>query len=67
MTKNKTIKVVIPSQTVEINAEAWALEFGLDVKDVRADVKSYFDGFCRNHVEYLGLGKNDGTHRLRRI
>ena len=42
-------------QTVEVDADAWANEFGVDVKDVRQDVKNYFDGWCQQQVERLGL------------
>jgi len=42
------------TQTVEINQAAWALEFGLELSDVRDDVKAYFsDGQMR--AEGLGL------------
>jgi hypothetical protein len=30
------------TQTVEVDAEAWAHEYGVELSDVREDVKSYF-------------------------
>ena len=47
------------NQTVNIDAEAWALEYGLDPKDVREDVKMYFETWLQEHVRELGLA-DDG-------
>lgn len=52
----KTIKVTIPAQTVEIDVDAWANEFGVDPKSVRDDVKAYFRTWYEEQVERLGLG-----------
>lgn len=51
------MKIRIPSQTVEVDAEAWALEYGVDVKDVRADVIEYFTSgqHPQGQVDLLGL------------
>ena len=53
----RTIKITIPAQTVEVDVEAWANEFGVDAKDVRDDVKAYFRTWCEEQVALLGLGK----------
>jgi hypothetical protein len=55
-TRNKTMKIKIV-QTVEIDPEAWAKEFGIDQSAVREDVQSYFRGWCQQQVEILGLEK----------
>ncbi len=52
----KTIKITIPAQTVEVDVEAWANEFGVDQKAVRDDVKAYFRTWCEEQVALLGLG-----------
>lgn len=36
------IKVRIPAQTVTVDVDKWTLEFGVDPKDVREDVRAYF-------------------------
>ena len=43
--------------TVEVDAEAWALEYGVDVKEVRADVVEYFTSgqHPQGQVDLLGL------------
>ena len=48
--------------TVEVDPEAWALDFGLDYtvpverkRLVREDVQSYFDSFCQEQVDALSL------------
>lgn len=44
------------SYTIDINAEAWANEFGLDGKEVRADVQQYLARMGQEYVMYqLGL------------
>ena len=52
----KTIKVKV-CETLEIDVEAWASEFGVDEKDVRADVAAYFARWCSEQAVGLGLGK----------
>ncbi|MFF0743001.1 hypothetical protein ACFYVL_21640 [Streptomyces sp. NPDC004111] len=39
--------------TVDVDAEAWALDYGLDLKDVRSDVKEYIGYLIAgsHHVE----------------
>lgn len=41
--------------TLDVDAEAWASEFGTAPEDVRADVKTYFQGTCTEQLEVLGL------------
>ena len=45
------------THTVEIDAQKWANEYGIDIKDVKTDVAGYFKTFCDDHIEMLGLGK----------
>lgn len=46
------------TQTIEIDTEKWANEYGLEIKDVRADIKKYFDVLCQEQIERLGMQKN---------
>ena len=32
------MKIQIPAQTVNVDAAAWAIEYGINITDVRADV-----------------------------
>ena len=45
------------TQTIEIDPEKWASEYGVDIKDARKDAASYFATFCQEQVERLGLEK----------
>lgn len=56
MSKSKTIKVKV-SETLEVNVAAWAMAFGIEEKDVRADVQAYFANWCASQIETLGVGK----------
>lgn len=51
------------THTLEIDPQKWANEYGVDLKDVRRDVASYFSTWCQSHVEMLGLQKDsdDGS------
>ena len=53
------MKILIPAQTVEVNAEDWALEYGIDLNEVRADVKGYFHGVPQEIIDNLGLNEGD--------
>jgi hypothetical protein len=44
---------------VDIDPKKWAEEFHLEKKEVRDDVKIYFDGFCKSQVEALGVEKEN--------
>ena len=48
-------------ETVEVDAEAWAESYGLDLKDVRDDVKYYFTGYCQRQVEHVGCDVKNPT------
>jgi hypothetical protein len=43
------------TQTVEIDPAKWALEYGVDPKNVREDVQSYFKGWFQQQINALGL------------
>jgi hypothetical protein len=44
------------SFTIDINAEAWANEFGLDKSEVRKDVQDYLARIAHDYAMYnLGL------------
>ncbi len=53
------IKIRIPAQTVEVNRDGWALEYGIDTSDVRADVKAYFASYAQEIIAGLGLDTDD--------
>ena len=55
------MKVRIPAQTVDVDPEAWANEFGVDKENVRKDVQAYFEGWFQQQVEALGLGGKNAT------
>jgi hypothetical protein len=40
------------SYTIDIDADAWANEFGLDKSEVRADVQQYLARAGHDHVMY---------------
>lgn len=54
MTQPRKIRVRIPAVTVEVDADAWNLEYGsgTDTASVRDDVKSYFD-LANNMPDHL--------------
>lgn len=43
------------SVTLDIDAEAWAQDFGIDKKDVRKDVQVYFEQTCQDQLTRIGL------------
>jgi hypothetical protein len=43
------------TETINVDAEAWAYEFGVDKSEVRDDVKAYFNNWLQQQVENLGL------------
>lgn len=51
-----TLIIRIPAQTVKVDLDKWKTEFDLDARDVREDVKSYFEGRCQEIIDGLGLG-----------
>ena len=46
---NKKIKVRV-NFTVEIDAETWATEYGIELQDVRSDVKTYIENGVNSHL-----------------
>ena len=42
------------TQSVEVDPKAWALEYGIDTKDVREDVKESFAHICQQLVDQIG-------------
>ena len=52
------MKIKIPSQTVEVDAEAWANEYGIDVSEVRQNVLDYFAYSAQTKIDLLGLQLN---------
>ena len=53
------MKVVIAT-TIDVDAEAWAAEFGVLPIEVRQDVKTYFAGLVDDQLARLGL---ESTYR----
>lgn len=43
------------TMTVEVDPEAWATEYGIDLKEVRKDVQGYFSSYAQEHINGLGL------------
>ena len=49
--------------TIEIDSEAWQLNYGCYPEEVRKDVKEYMEGMCRQQVASLELGFEDEYDR----
>lgn len=43
------------TQVVDIDQQSWADEYGIDLKDVRQDVKDHFSFLCQQIVDDLDL------------
>ena len=43
------------SETVNIDPQAWADEYGIQLEDVKADVRVYFTNWCQEQIDSLGL------------
>lgn len=50
------MKIRIPAMTVEVDAESWATEHGIDLKDVRSDVIEYFISGAHPQIQIDALG-----------
>lgn len=50
------MKIRIPAQTVQVDPDAWAHEYGVDRADVRKDVLAYFAHIAQEQIDALGLG-----------
>ena len=55
------MKITIPATTVEVDAESWALEYGVDPKDVRSDVIEYFTNGAHPQIQIELLGLSPET------
>ena len=42
--------------TVDIDPEAWALEYGCEIADVRWDAQNHLENTVHQHVADLGVG-----------
>jgi hypothetical protein len=51
------MKISIPAQTVTVDPDAWALEYGIDRADVRKDVIAYFAHYFQEQIDVLDLGE----------
>lgn len=51
------------SFTIDINADGWAEEYGLERKDVRADVVTHVTNMATGAVAQLGLLTSDASNR----
>ena len=40
--------------TLDVDPEAWALEYGIPKKEIRADVQSYFEYTAREQLLKIG-------------
>lgn len=49
------MKIHIPAQTVNVDPDAWAHEYGVDRTDVRKDVIAYFTHAAQEQIDALGL------------
>jgi hypothetical protein len=49
------MKIRIPAQTVNVDPDAWAHEYGIDRADVRKDVMAYFAHIAQEQIDVLGL------------
>ena len=50
------MKIRIPAQTVEVDADRWALEYGIEKSEVRKDVVELLSYLAHGHIDSLGLG-----------
>ena len=41
--------------TLDVDAKAWALEYGIDASEVRGDVQEYLYSQSLGHLDALGL------------
>ncbi len=60
-----TIKIKIPAQTVSVNADDWALAYGIDRKNVRADVKAYFECQAQEQIDGLELNNEISIEEMK--
>lgn len=53
------MKIKIAAQEVKVDVEKWAIDFGIEAKDVRKDVQAYFADWFQQQVIQLGLQEDD--------
>jgi len=58
------MKIRIPAQTVNVNAEDWAIAYGIHPSTVSNDVKMYFEGYFQQQVEALGLQAEEHNRKV---
>ena len=49
------MKIKIPAQTLTVHAADLALSYGVEIGDVRNDVKEYFQGYPQEIIDVLDL------------
>lgn len=49
--------VTIPAQQVYVDLEAWADTYGVTVDEAPADIEGYFQGWCQEKIDRLGLNE----------
>ena len=52
----KVKKIRIPAQTILVNVEDYALEYGLEASEVADEIKRRFASIVQEHIDGLGLG-----------
>ena len=52
---------VLVKVVLDVDPEAWALEYGIERSEVRGDVQTYFADFCRGQLEHVGLQTKSGN------
>ena len=53
------MKIRIPAQTVKVDPESWALDYNIEVHEVRKDVKRYFMDYAQEWIDNRCLGLED--------
>ena len=43
--------------TLDVDVEAWMLNYGVEKSDVRGDVKFYFENICREQLGHIDCEK----------
>lgn len=51
--------IKLPSQYVSVDLEAWADTYGVSVEEAPADIEWYFEGWCQEQINRLGLNEKE--------
>ena len=51
MSKNLKVKFTV---TLNVDADAWEANYGLEGITIREDIKNYFIGLCQQQLESIG-------------